>query len=78
MDTRLITFLSDFGHDDVFVGLCHAVMAAIVPEVPKRRDVVSARYFFSPPPCSSSVTPPHATSSSKPHASKLAACCGRV
>jgi hypothetical protein len=28
---RQITFLSDFGRSDVFVGLCHAVMAAIAP-----------------------------------------------
>lgn len=31
---RMITFLSDFGYDDVFVGLCHAVIAAIAPDVP--------------------------------------------
>jgi S-adenosylmethionine hydrolase len=31
---RQITFLTDFGLDDVFVGLCHAVMAAIAPTVP--------------------------------------------
>jgi hypothetical protein len=29
-----ITFLSDFGRRDVFVGLCHAVMAGIAPGVP--------------------------------------------
>jgi S-adenosyl-L-methionine hydrolase (adenosine-forming) len=31
MAVRQITFLSDFGHGDVFVGLCHAVIAAIAP-----------------------------------------------
>lgn len=31
---RQITFLSDFGRRDVFVGLCHAVMAAIAPDAP--------------------------------------------
>lgn len=29
---RLITFLSDYGHDDDFVGVCHGVMATIAPE----------------------------------------------
>jgi S-adenosylmethionine hydrolase len=28
----LITFLSDYGHDDEFVGICHAVIATISPE----------------------------------------------
>jgi hypothetical protein len=32
VDVRPITFLSDFGRDDVFVGLCHAAVAAIAPE----------------------------------------------
>lgn len=27
-----ITFLSDYGHDDDFVGVCHAVMARIAPQ----------------------------------------------
>ncbi|MGI8575366.1 MAG: SAM hydrolase/SAM-dependent halogenase family protein [Egibacteraceae bacterium] len=30
--TRLVTFLTDFGTDDVFVGLCHAVLARLAPE----------------------------------------------
>lgn len=34
MVSRQITFLSDFGRRDVFVGLCHAVMAAIAPTAP--------------------------------------------
>jgi S-adenosylmethionine hydrolase len=34
MVARQITFLSDFGTRDVFVGLCHAVMAAITPGAP--------------------------------------------
>jgi S-adenosylmethionine hydrolase len=29
---RLISFLSDYGHDDDFVGVCHGVMAGIAPE----------------------------------------------
>jgi S-adenosylmethionine hydrolase len=29
---RVITFLSDYGHDDDFVGVCHAVIAGIAPE----------------------------------------------
>jgi S-adenosyl-L-methionine hydrolase (adenosine-forming) len=29
---RVITFLSDYGHDDDFVGVCHGVMARIAPE----------------------------------------------
>lgn len=35
MTTRsgIIAFLSDYGHDDPFVGLCHAVMAVAAPEV---------------------------------------------
>jgi S-adenosylmethionine hydrolase len=28
----VITFLSDYGHDDDFVGVCHGVMASIAPE----------------------------------------------
>jgi len=31
---RQITFLSDFGRSDVFVGLCHAVIAGIAPDAP--------------------------------------------
>jgi hypothetical protein len=31
---RPITFLTDFGREGVFVGLCHAVMAAIAPAAP--------------------------------------------
>ena len=30
--TRPITFLSDYGYDDDFVGVCHAVIARIAPE----------------------------------------------
>lgn len=30
---RLVTFLSDFGTDDLFVGICHAVLARLAPEV---------------------------------------------
>lgn len=30
-DPRPITFLSDYGHEDEFVGVCHAVIAQIVP-----------------------------------------------
>jgi S-adenosyl-L-methionine hydrolase (adenosine-forming) len=29
---RVITFLSDYGHDDDFVGVCHGVMARIAPD----------------------------------------------
>jgi S-adenosyl-L-methionine hydrolase (adenosine-forming) len=29
---RVITFLSDYGHDDDFVGVCHGVMAGIAPD----------------------------------------------
>src|SRR3954452_22981250 len=29
---RVITFLSDYGLEDDFVGVCHAVMARIAPE----------------------------------------------
>jgi S-adenosylmethionine hydrolase len=29
---RVITFLSDYGHDDDFVGVCHGVMARITPD----------------------------------------------
>lgn len=28
-----ITFLSDYGHDDAFVGVCHGVVARIAPDV---------------------------------------------
>jgi hypothetical protein len=31
---RLITFLTDFGREGVYVGLCHAVIAAIAPATP--------------------------------------------
>jgi hypothetical protein len=27
----VVTFLSDFGLDDVFVGVCHAVLAGAAP-----------------------------------------------
>jgi S-adenosylmethionine hydrolase len=30
--TRPITFLSDYGHDDDFVGVCHGVIARIAPD----------------------------------------------
>ena len=30
--TRPITFLSDYGNADDFVGVCHAVMARIAPD----------------------------------------------
>jgi S-adenosylmethionine hydrolase len=30
--TAVITFLSDYGHDDEFVGVCHGVMARIAPD----------------------------------------------
>ena len=30
--TAVITFLSDYGHDDEFVGVCHGVIARIAPE----------------------------------------------
>ena len=30
--TRPITFLSDYGYDDDFVGVCHAVIARIAPQ----------------------------------------------
>jgi S-adenosylmethionine hydrolase len=33
-DPRPITFLSDYGHEDEFVGVCHAVIAQIAPEAP--------------------------------------------
>ena len=29
---RVITFLSDYGHDDDFVGVCHGVIARIAPD----------------------------------------------
>ena len=29
---RVLTFLSDYGHDDDFVGVCHGVMARIAPD----------------------------------------------
>jgi len=29
---RVITFLTDYGHDDDFVGVCHAVIAGIAPD----------------------------------------------
>jgi S-adenosylmethionine hydrolase len=29
---RIITFLSDYGHDDDFVGVCHGVVAGIAPD----------------------------------------------
>ena len=29
---RVITFLSDYGLEDDFVGVCHGVMARIAPE----------------------------------------------
>ena len=29
---RVITFLTDYGHDDDFVGVCHGVMARIAPD----------------------------------------------
>src|SRR3954469_2065260 len=29
---RVITFLSDYGHDDDFVGVCHGVMARTTPD----------------------------------------------
>jgi hypothetical protein len=32
MTGPLITFLSDYGHDDEFVGVCHGVIAKICPE----------------------------------------------
>jgi len=30
--TKVITFLSDYGHDDDFVGVCHGVIAGIAPD----------------------------------------------
>jgi S-adenosylmethionine hydrolase len=33
-DPRPITFLSDYGYEDEFVGVCHAVIAQIAPEAP--------------------------------------------
>jgi S-adenosylmethionine hydrolase len=32
MSTPVITFLTDYGLDDAFVGICHAVIAGICPE----------------------------------------------
>ncbi|HEU4975329.1 MAG TPA: SAM-dependent chlorinase/fluorinase [Baekduia sp.] len=32
MDAAPITFLSDYGYEDEFVGVCHAVMARIAPD----------------------------------------------
>ena len=29
----VISFLTDYGHEDEFVGVCHAVMAGIAPDV---------------------------------------------
>ncbi|MGH2960979.1 MAG: SAM-dependent chlorinase/fluorinase, partial [Solirubrobacterales bacterium] len=34
MAARPITFLSDYGHDDEFAGVCRAVIARIAPEAP--------------------------------------------
>jgi hypothetical protein len=31
--TRTVAFLSDFGHRDPFVGICHAVIAGVDPEI---------------------------------------------
>ena len=43
----LITFLSDYGHDDEFVGVCHGVIAKICPEArgdrPHARDPAPRR-----------------------------------
>ena len=36
-----ITFVSDYGHDDDFVGVCHGVIARIAPEV--REDPNASR-----------------------------------
>jgi S-adenosylmethionine hydrolase len=33
-DPRPITFLSDYGYEDEFVGVCHAVISQIAPGVP--------------------------------------------
>lgn len=33
MATRLVAFCSDYGLDDPFVGLCHAAVAAVAPDV---------------------------------------------
>jgi S-adenosyl-L-methionine hydrolase (adenosine-forming) len=30
----IVSFLTDYGHEDEFVGVCHAVMRGIAPEVP--------------------------------------------
>ena len=30
--TAVITFLTDYGYDDEFVGVCHGVIARIAPE----------------------------------------------
>ena len=30
----IISFLTDYGHEDEFVGVCHAVMRGIAPDVP--------------------------------------------
>jgi S-adenosylmethionine hydrolase len=32
MSAPVITFLSDYGHDDDFVGVCHGVIARLAPE----------------------------------------------
>jgi S-adenosylmethionine hydrolase len=32
VDRRLVTFVSDYGSDDEFVGVCHAVIERIAPE----------------------------------------------
>lgn len=47
-EPRPITFLSDYGHEDEFVGVCHAVIYQIAPGVPvidlthgiERQDVI--------------------------------------
>ena len=31
-DAATVTFLTDYGHQDDFVGVCHGVIARIAPE----------------------------------------------
>jgi S-adenosylmethionine hydrolase len=54
-DPRPITFLSDYGYEDEFVGVCHAVISQIAPGVPvidlthgiSRQDVMQGAVALS-------------------------------
>jgi S-adenosylmethionine hydrolase len=40
----ILTFLSDYGHDDDFVGVCHGVMARVAPGI----DVIDLTHAIAP------------------------------